>query len=126
MGKKNEKGTLQHRLACVANEYLARMAVILDRDIRDCYWVGYDEKTGRGVFELADFGDTIFLGFDEIQHIVNNIDMLERKWGSREEVAKQVTDWCDWVYHKGNIKNGHPRINMRSWMMGLHELKTKK
>lgn len=113
---------LQQQLKAVAMEYLRQTADLLGSDARDCYWVGTTDSND-GVYAIADFGDTTFLTFDEMQTVINDLPRWTLTYGSRHAVAEAILQWCDWSIQPEHIENGHARINLRSWLMGLRTIK---
>ena len=51
--------TLQSQLRDVALDYMKQVAKLLNRDPRDCHWVGTDDHE-RGIYTICDFGDITF------------------------------------------------------------------
>ncbi len=123
MKKSKEEKTRLEAVAAlkdVAMTYLRLVADLLDRSPEYCSWVGADEKEG-GVYDVADFGDTAFLTFDQMQVIIFELPRWVAKYGGRKQVAQTVRDWCDWCVEEGNFIDGHPRINLKNWLMGSRE-----
>lgn len=110
--------SLQVQLKAVAMEYLRQVADLLDLNPRDCYWVGINDDN-LGVYDIADFGGIYSLTFGEMQTIIHELDHWTNVYGSRQRVAEVVKEWCDWSVERYNHTNGHPKINLKSWLMGL-------
>lgn len=102
-------------------EYLRQTADLLDRDARDCHWVGTTVEND-GIYVTAYFGDTTLLTFGEMQTVINDLPRWTKMYGSRQVVAETILQWCDWSIQPGHIENGHARINLRSWLMGLRTI----
>ena len=121
---------LQQQLYAVAKEYARQTAEVLGRDMRDVHFVGTDDE-GRGTIDMCDFGDSTFLSLDEMQTIIDELPKWTERYGSREAVGDTVREWTDWWLadfpdsleypQQRVIHQLRPRINLRSWLMGLRE-----
>ncbi len=117
---------IQEQLKSVANEYLRQTAILLDRSMNYCYWVGTYDDSDFDVYDVADLGDITFITFAEMQTIVNRLPHWIEKYGSRKNVAETINDWLEWSIKEENHCDGHARINLRSWLMGLRPSDLKK
>ena len=102
----------------VALEYMRKVADLLGRDSRDCHWVGTDDNE-RGIYTICDFGDITFLTLDQMQVIIDRLPEWLARYGTTEAVAQEIDDWMEWSIQEENMLDGHPRINLWSWLTGL-------
>lgn len=109
--------TLQSQLRDVALDYMKQVAKLLNRDPRDCHWVGTDDHE-RGIYTICDLGDITFLTLDQMQVIIDRLPEWLARYGSREAVAQEIDDWMEWSIKEENWLDGHPRINLEHWLMG--------
>jgi len=109
---------LQDELRSVVMEYTRQTAQLLERDVRDCHWVGTNDAN-EGVYTICDLGDITFLTLDQMQVIIDQLPDWEHRYGSREAVAKVINEWLEWSIEDCNIENGHAHINLKHWLMGL-------
>ena len=109
--------TLQSQLRDVALDYMKQVAKLLNRDPRDCHWVGTDDHE-RGIYTICDLGDITFLTLDQMQVIIDRLPEWLARYGSREAVAQEIDDWMEWSIQEENWLDGHPRINLEHWLMG--------
>lgn len=115
--------TLQSQLRDVALDYMKQVAKLLNRDPRDCHWVGTDDHE-RGIYTICDLGDITFLTLDQMQVIIDRLPEWLARYGSREAVAQEIDDWLDWSIEDGydpdrDQYRRHARINLWSWLSGL-------
>ncbi len=116
---------LKDTMRSVAKEYARQFGLIIG-----CETFDYGPT---GTYDLCQFEniDTMIFTFSEIQHVVDNLDNLIAKYGTKEEVGKQIKEWQDWAFSHDclRVDKGHryvvvfPRINLRSWLMGMHDTK---
>ena len=109
--------TLQSQLRDVALDYMKQVAKLLNRDPRDCHWVGTDDHE-RGIYTICDLGDITFLTLDQMQVIIDRLPEWLARYGSCEAVAQEIDDWMEWSIDPSNWLDGHPRINLEHWLMG--------
>ena len=109
--------TLQSQLRDVALEYMKQVAKLLNRDPRDCHWVGTDDHE-RGIYTICDLGDITFLTLDQMQVIIDRLPEWLERYGNRKAVAQEIDDWMEWSIQEENMLDGHPRINLEHWLMG--------
>jgi len=109
--------TLQSQLRDVALDYMKQVAKLLNRDPRDCHWVGTDDHE-RGIYTICDLGDITFLTLDQMQVIIDRLPEWLARYGSPEAVAQEIDDWMEWSIQEENMLDGHPRINLEHWLMG--------
>ena len=109
--------TLQSQLRDVALDYMKQVAKLLNRDPRDCHWVGTDNHE-RGIYTICDLGDITFLTLDQMQVIIDRLPDWLRRYGTTEAVAQEIDDWMEWSIQEENWLDGHPRINLEHWLMG--------
>lgn len=115
---KNKKEEIQK----IANAYAWEFSKIIGYRVE--FWVG------DGAFEYASFGDCYFFDIWEIAYVVDNIDKLVKKFGSKEAVGKEIIEWVEWLLEGMTKKERteyvmqratltiRPNINLRSWLDG--------
>lgn len=114
-------GRYEPALKTIAMRYAAEVADILDVPYSNIHWIGTDDF-GNGVYDICDFGDTVILSFADIQLIVNNMSKWVKKYGSRQAVGNAIMEYLDWMLDPDNCHEDAralPKINFKSWMMGL-------
>ena len=107
---------LKDKLRSLADKYAKAVGKVIG--YRPEYWVGADIN-----LDCCCYGDCYFLGFDDMQVIVDHMPGWIEKYGSQEKVGETVIAWMDWVIEDnvdefGNYRN-HPQINLWSWLTGL-------
>ena len=107
---------LKDKLRPIADKYAKAVGKVIGYEPE--YWVGPDIN-----LDCCCYGDCYFLGFDEMQVIIDHLPGWIEKYGSQEKVGETVIAWMDWVIEDnvdefGNYRN-HPQINLWSWLKGL-------
>jgi hypothetical protein len=114
-GKRNMKDkTLHDRLKAIADEYAAQMGDVIGCELQ--YWVA----DGMCI-DIADFGDNYFFSLAEMQEVIDHLPRWIERYGTKEEVGEVVREYMDTLVENEDktFENGHPRINLWSWMKGL-------
>jgi hypothetical protein len=126
---------LKEQLWPIVKEYTRQVKELMNAN--EVHWIGTDDN-GSGTLSVLDIDGAYYLGFDEVQTIVNRMEDWLKRYGSREVVAQEIRDWQDWWLsdHSETWKDGnydvldvwesrydryvslHPRINLEHWLMG--------
>lgn len=106
---------LRDRLKAIANEYLRQAAMIMEYDIKDCFWIGED-KNGDAVYGAAMMGDWMVLTFDELQVVVNDIDLWVKLWGNKAAVGDAVRRWFESTSDDASREEGSKEMNLQTWL----------
>lgn len=113
---------LQQQFISVANEYARQFGKI----------IGYNKEFWSSIIDghHACFGDNYFFSLEEMQLVVDYIDKWVRCYGSREKVGDAVTEWFDYFtdidHFEKRCIDGHPSINLYSWLKGARPSLTNK
>lgn len=99
--------------------YTARFSHIIGVDFD--YWVGdmreEDKQADRPSqsVDVAQFGD-YFFNLVDIRTVVDNYKYWLKRYGTREAVAQEVSDWHDYVVERMGNKKSY--INLFHWLLG--------
>ena len=115
----------------VAKEYARQVAELLGTNPCDCYWIGSDNDERKAI-DTCDMGTGIlFLTLDEMQTIIDRLPEWIARYGSREAVAEEVTDWNEWwlqdatdlteAARQRTIHTLRPRLSLCDWLSGKRE-----
>ncbi len=108
--------TLKEQYKAIIKEYVRQFCEITNLDFE--YWTGpVDGQCGM-------FGDMSFTA-EEIMFVVDNIGELAAKYGSREAVGKEITDWFNYITDDGTPER-LKSINLFLWLRGLSDEDTRK
>ena len=117
----------------VMNEYAMQVAALMGFP-KDFSWIADIHETSD--LDALEIGEgAYYLGWTDLQVIIDNIDVWIEKYGSREAVAERITAWNDWWLDDHSERNGCnivdiwesrkqrfrctcPRINLKAWLMG--------
>lgn len=107
--------TLQEKYQSIAKEYARQFAEIVGTTFE--YWVGpVDGQCGI-------FGDMAFT-MEQVMFVVDNIDTLTARYGSREAVGSEVCDWYGYMTDDG-APGTRRYVNLFSWLRGLSDAATR-
>lgn len=108
--------TLKEQYKAIIKEYVRQFCEITNLDFE--YWTGpVDGQCGM-------FGDMSFTA-EEIMFVVDNIGELAAKYGSREAVGKEITDWFNYITDDGTPER-LKSINLFLWLRGFSDEDTRK
>ena len=108
--------TLKEQYKAIIKEYVRQFCEITNLDFE--YW------TGPVNGQCGMFGDMSFTA-EEIMFVVDNIGELAAKYGSREAVGKEITDWFNFITDDGTPER-LKCVNLFSWLRGLSDEDTRK
>lgn len=95
---------LKEQLFGIAKEYARQFGELLGMDME--FWVA-DEPW------LCCFGDTYFFTLEEMSGVVDNLDALVKRHGSKEAVGQEIRDWVDWWLESGMKPQDQERVRAR-------------
>ncbi len=117
----------------VMNEYAMQVAALMGFP-KDFSWIADIHETSD--LDALEIGEgAYYLGWTELQVIIDKLEVWIEKYGSREAVAERITAWNDWWLDDYSERNGCnivalweskaqrflctcPRINLKAWLMG--------
>jgi hypothetical protein len=117
----------------VMNEYAMQVAALMGFP-KDFSWIAdINETSSLDALEIGE--GAYYLGWTDLQVIIDKLDVWIEKYGSREAVAERITAWNDWWlndYFEHNdgatvaiweskaqrFLRTCPRINLEAWLMG--------
>ena len=108
--------TLKEQYKAIIKEYVRQFCEITNLDFE--YW------TGPVSGQCGMFGDMSFTA-EEIMFVVDNIGELAAKYGSREAVGKEITDWFNYITDDGTPER-LKCVNLFLWLRGLSDEDTRK
>lgn len=118
----------------VMNEYAMQVAALMGFP-KDFSWIADIHETSD--LDALEIGEgAYYLGWTELQVIIDKLDVWIEKYGSREAVAERITAWNDWWLEDNSKQKEHtivdiwenkkqrflctcPRINLKAWLMGV-------
>lgn len=122
---------LNEKLWPVALEYTRQMAELMG--VNEWHWIGTDDD-GKRPISVCDFGGTYFFTLEEMQVVIDRMEKWVKRYGNREAVAQEISDWFDWwladvgdtphpleelVWNRmDRYMRFHPSINLENWLMG--------
>ena len=109
-----DKRSLHDQLKTIADEYATQLSNVIDYAPQ--YWVGEDM-----CIDIADFGDIYFFSLSDMQVVVDHLQGWIERYGSKEKVGEVIIEYMDTLIENNDktLENGHPRINLWSWLKGL-------
>lgn len=108
--------TLKEKYLALIKEYVRQFSAITNLDFE--YWIGpVDGQCGA-------FADMTYTA-EEIMFVVDNIDELAAKYGSREAVGQEVVDWFNYITDDGTPQQLQS-VNLFAWLRGLSDDDTRK
>ncbi len=109
-----DKRSLHDQLKTIADEYATQLGNVIDYAPQ--YWVGEDM-----CIDMADFGDIYFFSLSDMQVVVDHLQGWIERYGSKEKVGEVIIEYMDTLIENYDMtfENGHPRINLWSWLKGL-------
>lgn len=117
----------------VMNEYAMQVAALMGFP-KDFSWIADINETSE--LDALEIGEgAYYLGWTDLQVIIDKLDVWIEKYGSREAVAERITAWNDWWLEDYSEHNGCtiveifeskkqrflcmcPRICLEAWLMG--------
>lgn len=103
--------TLQEKYRSIAKEYARQFAEIVGTTFE--FWVGPVEG------QCGIYGDMAF-AMEQVMFVVDNIDTLTARYGSREAVGSEVCDWYGCMAN-GGAPGTHCYVSLSSWLRGLSD-----
>ena len=88
------------------------------------YWVS-DDPTG-----VCSFGDTYFFNLTEMKQVIDNLPRYIQRYGSREAVGEEITNWVNWwldnqpadiaqeIITERLIHTVRPKLTLKAWLDG--------
>ena len=118
----------------VMNEYAMQVAALMGFP-KDFSWIADIHETSD--LDALEIGEgAYYLGWTDLQVIIDKLDVWIEKYGSREAVAERITAWNDWWLddmselkkawdvvdvwesRKQRFLRTVPRINLDAWLRG--------
>ena len=109
---------LNSTLWSVAKEYARLVGQVIGQEPE--FWVAEDISVS-----VCCFGDVWFLTLEEMQIIIDHMEKWLDRYGTRQAVGQEITDWLDWIIsddcfdYETCEERPHPKINLWSWLTGL-------
>ena len=108
---------LNSTLWSVAKEYARLVGQVIGQEPE--FWVAEDISVS-----CCCFGDVWFLTLEEMQIIIDHMPKWLARYGTRQAVGQEITDWLDWTIEDSydpdrDQYRRHARINLWSWLTGL-------
>lgn len=117
----------------VMNEYAMQVAALMGFPKQFSWIADINETSELDALEIGE--GAYYLGWTDLQVIIDKLDVWIEKYGSREAVAERITAWTDWWLDDYSEHNGctivdiwesrrqHylrtiPRVNLKEWLMG--------
>lgn len=118
----------------VMNEYAMQVAALMGFP-KDFSWIAdINETSDLDALEIGE--GAYYLGWTDLQVIIDKLDVWIEKYGSREAVAERIVAWNDWWLEDYSEHNGCtivdifeskkqrflcmcPRICLEAWLMGV-------
>ena len=117
----------------VMNEYAMQVAALMGFPKQFSWIADINETSDLDALEIGE--GAYYLGWTDLQVIIDNLDKWIEKYGSREAVAERIAAWNDWWLDDYSEHNGCnivdiweskaqrfrctcPRINLKAWMTG--------
>lgn len=117
----------------VMNEYAMQVAALMGFPKQFSWIADIHETSDLDALEIGE--GAYYLGWTDLQVIIDKLDVWIEKYGSREAVAERITAWNDWWLDDHSGHNGCtiidiweskaqrflctcPRINLKAWLMG--------
>ena len=117
----------------VMNEYAMQVAALMGFPKQFSWIADINETSSLDALEIGE--GAYYLGWTDLQVIIDNLDKWIEKYGSREAVAERITAWNDWWlndYFEHNdgatvaiweskaqrFLRTVPRINLDAWLRG--------
>ena len=88
------------------------------------YWVS-DDPTG-----ICSFGDIYFFNLTEMKQVIDNLPRYIQRYGSREAVGEEITNWVNWwldntpsttaqeIITERLIHTVRPKLTLKAWLDG--------
>ena len=103
----------------VMNEYAMQVAALMGFP-KDFSWIADINETSE--LDALEIGEgAYYLGWTDLQVIIDKLDVWIEKYGSREAVAELKKEWdvVDvWESRKQRFLRTVPRINLDAWLRG--------
>lgn len=117
----------------VMNEYAMQVAALMGFPKQFSWIADINETSALDALEIGE--GAYYLGWTDLQVIIDNLDKWIEKYGSREAVAERITAWNDWWLEDYSEHNSCtivdiweskkqrflcmcPRICLEAWLMG--------
>ena len=117
----------------VMNEYAMQVAALMGFPKQFSWIADINETSELDALEIGD--GAYYLGWTDLQVIIDKLEVWIEKYGSREAVAERITAWNDWWLDDYSEHNGCnivdiweskaqrflcmcPRICLEAWLMG--------
>lgn len=117
----------------VMNEYAMQVAALMGFPKQFSWIADINETSELDALEIGE--GAYYLGWTDLQVIIDKLDVWIEKYGSREAVAERITAWNDWWLEDYSEHNGCtivdvweskkqrflcmcPRICLEAWLMG--------
>lgn len=109
---------LKEQFDAVRREYVRQVAEVFDGFSGDHVWRSSEQlHNSEGPFIFSYDGVLISLRFGELEDIVNNIDEWLKRYGTRQDIGREVKRWYEWC--AGNrLPSGVPIISLYDWLTG--------
>lgn len=118
----------------VMNEYAMQVAALMGFPKQFSWIADIHETSDLDALEIGE--GAYYLGWTDLQVIIDKLDVWIEKYGSREAVAERITAWNDWWLEDYSAHNGCnivdiweskaqrflcmcPRICLEAWLMGV-------
>ena len=118
----------------VMNEYAMQVAALMGFPKQFSWIADINETSDLDALEIGE--GAYYLGWTDLQVIIDKLEVWIEKYGSREAVAERITAWNDWWLDDYSEHNGCnivdiweskaqrflctcPRINLKAWLMGV-------
>ena len=95
---------LQETLWQVAREYARQFGELLG--VGPEFWVA-DQPW------MCSFGDCYFFTLEEMAGVIDNLEELTIRWGTRSRIGDQIRAWVDWWMESGIKAYDHERLEER-------------
>ena len=94
----------------VMNEYAMQVAALMGFP-KDFSWIAdIHETSDLDVLEIGE--GAYYLGWTDLQVIIDKLDVWIEKYGSREAVAERITAWNDWWLDEYSEHNGSSIVDI--------------
>ena len=117
----------------VMNEYAMQVAALMGFPKQFSWIAGESDTADLDALEIGE--GAYYLGWTELQVIIDKLDVWIEKYGSREAVAERIVAWNDWWLDDYSKQKEYtivdiwenkkqrflctcPRINLKAWLMG--------